>query len=142
MVRFVEKYTVNEDGCWLWTASLDRRGYGQFFDGSTMVKAHRFSLAMAGQTLVQGLHVDHICRVRRCVNPDHLEQVEPAENWRRGAGLGQQLWTPPPTCSQGHPRTPENTKKTKRGPTCRLCFNEKARRRYASRVGGPEVDAA
>ena len=47
--------------------------------------AHRYSLVLAGHTLTAGLTIDHLCRVRLCVNPAHLEEVTYGENLRRAA---------------------------------------------------------
>ncbi len=75
-------------GCWLWTASLDTKGYGQINIGSGAVKtimacAHRQMYIAIKGAIPEGLELDHLCRVRCCVNPDHLEPVTAAENIHR-----------------------------------------------------------
>ena len=86
-------------GCWLWTGSLiggTRGGYGTFTvmldrDGrrDAPMLAHRFAYVhIAGKTIPDGLRLDHLCRVRQCVNPAHLEPVTDFENFRRGYSPG------------------------------------------------------
>lgn len=67
-------------GCWLWTASKTTGGYGQFNGGA----AHRFSYEYFIGRIPEGLHIDHLCRARGCVNPQHLELVTHKENVQRG----------------------------------------------------------
>lgn len=78
---FVPKVAISEDGCWLWTAATDTVGYGVFcVGGNRNVKAHRYAyLALVGE-IPSGLECDHLCRVRRCVNPSHIELVTHSEN--------------------------------------------------------------
>lgn len=59
-------------GCWLWTASVTGRGYGQMWNGSTKVATHRFSWELAHGPIPKGQHICHRCDVTRCVNPSHL----------------------------------------------------------------------
>ena len=69
--------------CWLWTGTKQKNGYGSFgFKGRT-VRAHRWSYEFHVGQIPDGLHIDHLCRVRNCVNPEHLEPVTHAENMRR-----------------------------------------------------------
>lgn len=82
--RWWEKVAITE-GCWLWTASLDGNGYGRFHDGERDTKAHRSGYEMLVGPVPDGLELDHLCRVRACVRPDHLEPVTHAENVRRAA---------------------------------------------------------
>jgi hypothetical protein len=67
------------DGCWLWTGTL-RSGYGRFRADGRLVQAHRYSYERAVGPIPADRQLDHLCRVRRCVNPDHLEPVTPSEN--------------------------------------------------------------
>ena len=66
--------------CWLWTASLDTYGYGHMTVDGKLTLAHRYSYMMHGNELVEGLELDHLCRVRHCVRPDHLDQTTHAIN--------------------------------------------------------------
>jgi hypothetical protein len=72
----------NGTECWLWTASQGGKGYGRFRTKSarSMVSAHRWSYEDANGPIAEGLQIDHICRVKLCVNPDHLRSVTNKEN--------------------------------------------------------------
>jgi len=70
-------------GCWLWIGSTDAGGYGQIYDGK-LRQAHVVSYEMTGGTIPPGMELDHLCRVRCCVNPVHLEPVTHSENAKRG----------------------------------------------------------
>lgn len=82
--RFGSKYTVDESGCWIWTGSRDRHGYGRLMmhrNGKWQPEpAYRVAHELFKGPIPKGYHVDHLCRVPSCVNPDHLEAVTPREN--------------------------------------------------------------
>ena len=84
--RFWEKVDVDPLGCWLWTASVNEDGYGQFM-ADRSVLAHRFAFELLRGPIPRNLELDHLCRVRPCVNPDHLEPVTHEENVRRSKVL-------------------------------------------------------
>lgn len=85
MDRFWNKVAPEPDerGCLLWLASLDAYGYGQFRLGNRVRKAHQVALELAGISVPKGMEPDHTCKVRACVNVEHLEIVTHAENNRR-----------------------------------------------------------
>ena len=122
--RFQAKVLPLTSGCWLWMASTARGGYGQFNDGTTMVRAHRFAYTAFVGEIPDGLDLDHLCRNRWCVNPDHLEPVTRSENLRRGYAAR----SPRRHCAQGHPFDQSNTFTRKDGGRgCRSCRNEASR---------------
>ena len=104
--RFWEK--VNKtDTCWLWTGALSN-GYGTFGAKGKSWGAHRYSYLLVAE-IPEGLHLDHLCRVRNCVNPEHLEPVTCKENIHRGIGMPFQVNAAKTHCDKGHEFTPENT---------------------------------
>jgi 5-methylcytosine-specific restriction endonuclease McrA len=110
--------------CWLWTACLfQATGYGQFHDqGKKVASAHRWGYEHLVGAVSSELHLDHLCRIRNCVNPDHLEPVTPAENSRR---IPRSIRPQSEACTKGHSFTPENTytyPNLRR--LCRTCRNE------------------
>lgn len=75
---------VRRDGdCLRWTGAIQSKGYGQFKVGEKILYVHRVAYELAHGPIPEGLEIDHLCRVRDCVNPDHLEAVTHAENLRR-----------------------------------------------------------
>lgn len=81
--RFTVKYRIAENGCWLWHAASDKRGYGQLHVDGRLVKAHRWSFEHFRHQIPAGHELDHLCRQPACVNPEHLEPVTREENLRR-----------------------------------------------------------
>lgn len=80
------EYIVDDvTGCWIWQKGKDGRGYGAAWTGERVIKAHRMMWERHRGPIPAGLDIDHLCRVKACVNPDHLEPVTRAENCRRGA---------------------------------------------------------
>lgn len=82
--RFMSFVRATES-CWLWEGPTIHDGYGKFEIGRNKHwRAHRFTYSVLVGPIPTGLALDHLCRVRNCVNPDHLEPVTNAENIRRG----------------------------------------------------------
>ncbi len=130
-------------GCWLWTGRINHLGYAQLsmYDrdayrqrgrASVSVAAHRFAYELLVGPIPEGLEIDHLCRVRCCVNPLHLEPVSHGENIRRGiAGIVNGARERAKThCPHGHEYTPDNTYITPRGSRrCLTCsrYHDRAR---------------
>ena len=97
-------------GCWLWAGHGDLCGYGKMHADGWQQMAHRFSYQLHGGVIPDGYEIDHLCSVRCCVNPAHLEPVTSAENKRRTglrgrARSGNSLKT---HCKYGHPLSGKN----------------------------------
>ena len=84
-----DRYRVEERGystpCWTWLLFTDPAGYGSVGISGRSVLAHRWVYERERAPIPAGLELDHLCRHRDCVNPDHLQVVNGAENARRGA---------------------------------------------------------
>lgn len=117
------KYVVDpESGCWIWIRAQDGHGYGQYQDPRTGrgTHPHRYLYELKFGPLPRELHVDHLCRNRLCVNPDHCEAVTPRINLLRGVGASATN-ARKTHCVRGHEFTPENTKVSKYGRCCLAC---------------------
>lgn len=115
--RFLEKVMpVTECGCWFWLGSLNANGYGRFAANGKNRHAHRFSYETLVGPIPHGLHLDHLCRVPCCVNPEHLEPVTNAENVLRGwKARGKYTH-----CKHGH--LIDGITNWRIGTTCRACL--------------------
>jgi hypothetical protein len=88
--RIARKFTIVDDGCWEWTDSHRSRGYGALKVGGKrgqMVDAHLITYRTFVGPVPEGLELDHICRNRACINPDHLEPVTRRMNALRGVSI-------------------------------------------------------
>lgn len=137
--RFWSKVNKNGPlGCWLWTASLDNHGYGQFIvmrgRRGYPRPAHRVAWELLRGEIPEGLVIDHLCRTHACVNPDHLEVVTHGVNVLRGIGPAA-INKRRTHCIRGHAFTPENTyRPPKRSNTrqCRKCMKIRELRRRSA----------
>lgn len=127
--RFWSKATPEPNsGCWLWTGAHVWNEYGVIRVDRKAVYAHRYSYETLVGKVGDGLQLDHHCRTRSCVNPQHLEPVTQRENLRRG-DRGME-WGTETHCRYGHEYTVDNAaprRDRKNGKTCRECNRNKAR---------------
>jgi len=131
MYFVMRKIHVGVDGCWLWTGSRCNGGYAQVRRKGRMIMLHRYvHEAMVGP-ISDGLDLDHLCRVRHCCNPRHLEPVTRKENIARGElrNVIQELAQARTECCKGHSYEDAYIYNGKR--YCRGCRREADRRRHA-----------
>lgn len=127
-----------ESGCWQWTGKLRTGGlgggggYAPFWDGRATY-AHRYMVEARYGPVPKGMQVDHLCRNRGCVNPDHLEIVTPQVNQLRGTSFAPRNASKT-HCDSGHEFTPANTyMENGKMRKCRRCRADAEARRRALR---------
>lgn len=107
--RIHSRYVADlKTGCWNWTAAISAGSYGSIYYQGRMQKAHRIMWELTRGEIPAGLQLDHLCRNRRCVNPDHLEPVTQSENLRRSPLMDRHSHRT--HCIRGHEFTERNTR--------------------------------
>jgi hypothetical protein len=141
--RFWSK--VRADGelpgaCMLWTSALDWGGYPMYWldERRRGARAHRVAFKAVIGPIPVGLTLDHLCRVRHCVNPGHLEPCTAGENAARSPLAPYNVKKAQTHCKRGHAFTPANTRRRRGGRSrcCRTCD-----RAAAAAAGGPLAGA-
>jgi hypothetical protein len=128
--------------CWLWTGQINHRwGYGYCWWEGSKRRAHRLIWTLLVGPIPDGMQLDHLCRVRHCVNPDHLEVVTAKENLRRGPTVVSTIAATRTHCPQGHPYDEANTRYEKDGSRkCVICRRRRDNARYASLTAEQKVE--
>lgn len=131
----VPEYAPHLGACWIWTGGKSSEGYGHFQAGtgnltSRQMQAHQFAFEELIGPVPFGLVLDHLCRIRLCVRPDHLEPVTHQVNIARGQ-CPSAIIVRSGKCKRGHPRTPDNLTRNAngKGHQCKTCNREDARQR-------------
>ena len=124
--RFWSKVQFDSiDKCWLWQACISK-GYGHFVHNDKQQPAHRVAYMLLIGDTPDGLVADHLCRVRHCVNPWHLEFVTNKENVLRGTGLTAKS-AKMTHCKKGHAFDEQNTYLYHGHRHCKTCALERQR---------------
>ena len=129
MERFFDRVCFEPNtGCWLFDGSFSPDGYAYFYVSDKKMKvAHKFLYEREVSPVPEGMELDHLCLVRCCVNPQHLEVVTHAENVRRGQP--RNFNRNKTHCRNGHPYSGYNLTITPSGErTCKTCSREATRR--------------
>lgn len=125
--EFWDKVLKLENGCWQWYGACSN-GYGVFCENGIHIKAHRYAYETMVGAVPDGLELDHLCRNKRCVNPEHLEAVTRGENIKRGLlpDIGRRFQQGKMHCPWGHPYNSQNTylRLDRAGRECKACRRE------------------
>jgi hypothetical protein len=129
VARFWEQVQMTDE-CWNWQGKFGPNGYGHLRTHGTTLSAHRFSYTLHRGEITDGLVIDHLCRNRGCVNPDHLEMVTQQTNVLRGNRTLRKK-----VCKYGHALVGDNLMYLKTGYTrCRECARLYHKAAYRKRV--------
>lgn len=125
MTEQIERLMAKVDrssGCWIFTGALTKNGYSSISNGRRGARAygHRLSYEFFVGPIAEGMDIDHLCRNRACVNPEHLEPVTRRVNLLRGEGWAGRN-AAKTHCKRGHEFTEDNTRRDGRGRQCRAC---------------------
>lgn len=120
--------------CWLWTSTLSRDGYAKIHFGGKKISAHRLAFTIYTGQNIEGLQLDHLCRVRNCVNPAHLRPCNARSNiFAPGSLCIAKRLAEQTHCKNGHQFDEVNTYYRKSNPSyrfCRKCNAERGTARY------------
>lgn len=134
--RLLKKIDRTDNGCWIWTGAMQSNGYGTAVVGYKQTTAHRHIYQATFGGLSKDLQLDHLCRNRACVNPNHLEPVSQRENILRGNGVAA-INSKKTVCKNGHQYNEHNTYQRIRNGRperdCKVCRTE-AVNRFKERI--------
>jgi hypothetical protein len=130
LARLARLYTIDpETQCWLWKGKLTPNGYAKWAKGPGQPDrvAHRIVYEhYKRRDITEGMQLDHLCRTRHCINPDHFEEVTASENTKRQDHAGRRKTE----CPKGHAYDEENTRISKDGKrVCRACDRQRTKKR-------------
>jgi hypothetical protein len=137
MQKIFENIEIEDRGydkgvCWIWKKALDSNGYGMTSVGGKLIRLHRLSFTEFRGTIPAGWTIDHLCRIRDCCNPNHLETVTRRINNLRGNGFSGRHARKTHCEPEGHPLSGDNLYITPDGRrNCKECRRRQQREGYA-----------
>lgn len=117
----------NTGECWLWSGAKNAGGYGLIYVNGRMVRAHRLAWELYRGPIPDGMQIDHRCRARPCVNPEHLRTVTLVQNVLENSIGPTAVNAQKTACPRGH----QLTKRSDGHRTCLSCDAERHRIRRA-----------
>lgn len=125
IIEKFEERILKTDSCWNWIGTIKTQGYGTFCFNYKKYYSHRFSYELYKNKIPEKFEIDHLCRNRKCVNPDHLEAVTSRINNLR-SGSPSAINSKKTHCIRGHEFNKENTYFSKTGRHCKACERKRA----------------
>lgn len=118
--HMVKRISIDRAGCWIWSNTTPQN-YARLLIWGKAMLVHRLSYMLASGPIPEGFQIDHLCKVRSCCNPQHLEATTPSLNNARSDSLSGEN-TRKTHCKRGHPLSGENLRYTVRNERqCRKC---------------------
>lgn len=87
--RILAKTIIDQDGCWIWLGTHNRKGYPMLYIAGRYVYAHRVTYEATVAAIPDGMELDHLCHNRGCLNPAHLKAVTHVDHLRRHGKLNE-----------------------------------------------------
>ena len=114
------------NNCWEWQGGIKMDGYGSFYWNKKQYPSHRIAYQILRGNVPEGLELGHLCRNRKCCNPEHLEPVTHHQNLMRGNTIIA-INSRKTHCPQGHPYNGDNLIIKHGSRVCRICHNDSCR---------------
>lgn len=135
--KLLSNFCVDENSCWVWARGTTKHGYSTLYVDGADHYGHRLSYELFVSDIPKGHELDHLCRNRACINPEHLESVLPETNRGRGEWYIE-VNRRKTTCPYGHPYSGNNlilNTNHRGGPhrVCRECYSARQKRLYQQR---------